>query len=251
MMEWLSTLGITQKQQKLYMYLLEHGSHTASELAGILGEQRTNIYLLAEDLEKNGLLERDASRPVVRFLATNPNRLQRLMTQKQHALAESATQLKKALPEMTGLYQINSAQPGLAYFEGIKGYSAALEDMIRSEQEVCVFGASNVSRARPDAWDVLQNKLQKRALAKVRTRILFEQALQESTDIHSRQRQRMQVRFWGDAVFDSEVAVYGSTVVLTTYDDKLSSLVIKNQSLANTLQSIFDTAWIAAKQKTS
>ena len=243
-MEWLKSLGLNDKQRKLYLYLLENGAVNASKIAQDLGEQRTNVYLITESLEQKGLVEKDESSPVVLFRATDPERLQRLMTEKQKQLAGSATELKRALPELKGLYHLNTASDGLAYFEGLKGYEAALEDMIRSKSEVCVFGASNVSGARPDAWSILQKKLGERSLAKVPTRILFEESLRETTDIASRKRQKMQVRFWGNSVFAGEVAIYGSTVVLTTYDEKLISLVIKNSDIAATMQAIFDTAWV-------
>lgn len=245
-MEWLKALGLNEKQQRLYLYLLENGAATASKLAQSVGEQRTNIYLITEVLEQKGLVEKDESRPVVEFRAANPENLQKLMMNRQKQLAGSAAELKRALPELQGLYHLNTAHDGMAYFEGLKGYEAALEDMIRSQYEVCVFGASNVSRARPDAWSILQNKLNKRALVKVRTRILFEEALKETTDIASRKRQRMEVRFWGCSVFAGEVAIYGNTIVLTTYDEKLISLVIKNSEIATTMRAIFDTAWQAA-----
>lgn len=250
MMESFKILGLTEKQQKLYLYVLEHGAMTASQLALELHEQRTNIYVLAEELEELGLVERNETQPVVRFAATNPARLQQLMVQKQQTLATTAAQLRKVLPDLQGMYQLSSHKPGFAYFEGLKGYTAALDDMVRSKKEVCVFAASDVSQARPDAWAVLQNKLSKRAHAKVDTRILFETSLREDTDIPSRERQRMRVRFWGDSVFEGEVAIYGHTVVLTTYDEKLVSLVIKNPAIAATMQAIFDTAWIAAEKPT-
>jgi hypothetical protein len=58
----------------------------------------------------------------------------------------------------------------------------------------------------------------------------------------------MEVRLWGGSVFAGEVAIYGNTVVLTTYDERLISLVIKNPDIATTMQTIFDTAWVAAVQ---
>lgn len=248
-MDWFTELGLNSKQQKLYLHVLEHGAQSASELADGLKEQRTNIYLIVEELEGHGLIVRNEDKPIARFEATNPNQLQKLMLSKQKRLANSASQMKKVLPELLGLYQLSNKSPGFAYFEGIKGYTAALEDMIRSHEEVCVFGASNVSRARPDAWKTLQEKLQKRAKAKISTRILFEDSLESTTDIESRKRQKMEVRFWGNAPFEGEVAIYGSTVVLTTYDESLTSLVIKNLAIAKTMQSIFDTAWNSADKK--
>ncbi|MEO8863345.1 MAG: hypothetical protein ABI354_03420 [Candidatus Saccharimonadales bacterium] len=61
----------------------------------------------------------------------------------------------------------------------------------------------------------------------------------------------MDVRFWGESVFEGEVAIYGPTVIMTTYDDKLISLVIKNSAIAATMQAIFDTAWLGAGEQPS
>lgn len=245
-MEWFKLLGLNDKQRNLYMYLLENGAVNASKIAKDLGEQRTNVYLLTEALQQKDLIEKDETSPVVLFRATNPDKLQKLMLAKQKQLAISAMELKKMLPELQGLYRLSTASDGLAHFEGLKGYEAALEDMVRFKSEICVFGASNVSRARPDAWKILQDKLNKRGFAKVPTRMLFEEELRSTTDIAAHNRQRMEVRFWGNSVFAGEVAIYGNTVVLTTYDEKLVSLVIKNQHIATTMRTIFDTAWVAA-----
>ncbi|MEO8863346.1 MAG: helix-turn-helix domain-containing protein [Candidatus Saccharimonadales bacterium] len=151
-MEWFERIGLNDKQKKLYLHLLENGALTASQLADELKEQRTNIYLITDELVALDLIERNTRQPVARFMAANPARLQQLIAKQQQDLAVSAKQLRKILPELQGRYVLSSQKPGFAYYEGIKGYGLALDDMIRSGQEVCVFGSSNVSVARPDAW---------------------------------------------------------------------------------------------------
>lgn len=233
------------------MHLLEHGAATASQLGRDLGEQRTNIYLLLDALIQVDLVEKDESTPVAQFRATNPQRLQELMTVEQHGLATSAAKMKRALPELLGLYHLNTAHEGMAYFEGLKGYEAALEDMNRATSEVCVFGATFIDDTRPDAWNILINKLEKRALAKVRTRILFETTRKTSNTLSVDRSpligRYMEARLWGNSYFEGEVALYDSVVVLTSYDEKLISLVIKNKAIAATFQAIFNTAWEQAE----
>ena len=87
-MEWLKTIGLSQKQQDLYLYLLRHGGLTATELSDALKEQRTNIYLLVDKLIEAGLIVRDESQSVVRFQPVSPNRLQKLMNARQKSIAE-------------------------------------------------------------------------------------------------------------------------------------------------------------------
>lgn len=250
-MDWLKALGLNQKQSILYQHLLTKGSATATELAHDLSEQRTNIYLLLDVLINLGLAEKDESLPVAHFKATNPSKLQELMTSRQKALATSSIQMKQALPELLGLYHLNTAYDGMAYFEGIRGYEAALEDMNKTKGEVCVFGATLLEEVRPDAWDVLIKKLQKRAIARIKTRILFEETRRTSSTLsvdHTPLLKRyMEARFWGNSIFTGEVAIYDNAVVLTSYDEKLVSLVIKNSAIATTFKAIFNTAWDSAK----
>lgn len=249
-MEWLNAVGLNKKQSLFYQYLLKTGASTASELAHDLGEQRTNIYLLADALINLGLVEKDDGHGVARFRATNPSRLQELMTARQKSLATSSSKMKQALPELLGLYYLNISQEGMAYFEGLKGYEAALDDMSKTKHEVCVFGATFLEEARPDAWSILMNKLHKRALARIKTRIIFEETRKSSktlsVDRSSSLKKYMEARFWGKSPFEGEVTIYDSAVVLTSYDEKLVSLVIKNKAISETMQAIFNTAWQSA-----
>lgn len=254
-MEWLSALGLNEKQSQTYRYLLEHGSLTASQLAKALGEQRTNIYLIVDALIAAGLVEKDESKPVAQFKVANPEKLQDLMTTQQRNLATSSVRMKQALPELLGLYHLNTAYDGMAYFEGLKGYEAALEEMNKISGEVCVFGASELEGVRPDAWAVLLKQLSKRAQLKIKTRILFETALMGPTrkesrlsvDVSPLLQRHMEARFWGNSPYEGEIALYDNAVVLTSYDEKLVSLVIKNNTIATTFKSVFNTAWEQAE----
>lgn len=251
-MDWFKDIGLSDKQTRLYMFLLENSAKTASEMARALGEQRTNVYVLVDELEQKGLVQRDQSAPVVRFVAANPTQVQRLLQQEQKRLADQAIQLRKAMPELLGLHQLASPKSGIAYFEGLKGYAAALDDQIRpNHKEVCVFGATELEENRSDAWEILIEKLQKRGRAGIKTRIIFEEALRTSTTLSSDYsallRRTMKTRFWGVSPFEGEIAIYGDTVVLTSYDEKLVSLVVRNKQIAATFQAIFDQAWHSAK----
>jgi hypothetical protein len=98
------------------------------------------------------------------------------------------------------------------------------------------------------------NKLQKRASARIKTRIIFEENIRTSQTLSVNRsvllQKYMEARFWGNSPFEGEVAIYDTAVVLTSYDEKLISLVIKNRAIASTFQAIFDTAWNHAGKAT-
>jgi sugar-specific transcriptional regulator TrmB len=250
-MEWFKILGLNEKQQAAYLYLLKNGAQSASDLARGLSEQRTNSYLIVEELVEKSLVEIDESQKVLRYRASNPEQLQKLMMDRQRHLAKQSSNLKQSLPDLVGMYHLTSSESGFAYFEGLGGYTTAMQDMINAKKEVCVFAASNALQDRPDVWDTLLRMLQKRAYAKIKTRIIYEESLKERVNISARTaeslKKSMEARFWGCSQFDGEVALYGNTTILTTYDEKLTSVVIKNKAITTTLQAIFDTAWASAK----
>lgn len=245
------SIGVNAKQGALYQFLLENGPQTASDIATGLSEQRTNVYLLVEHLTELGLVERDELQPVVRFKATDPAVISELISKRQRDLSSQFNALKSQLPELTGLFQLNVASEGMAYFEGITGYEATLDDMAKSGEHVRVFGASELGVHRPDARRILNMKLQKRALNKVKTDILLAKDLCDVTDLPGTPTSAgsafVETRFWGSESFGSgEISLYADTVVLTSYDEKLISLVLKNTSIAMIFRAIFDTAWNSA-----
>ena len=250
-MDWFQTIGLNKKQQAAYMYLLKNGARNATELAKGLGEQRTNIYLIVDELIADGLVEKDQSEKVLKYRATNPEQLQKLMMARQKHIASQTAELRQKLPDLMGLYHLTSSEAGMAYFEGLSGYEAALQDQIHAGEEVCVFAASNTLHDRPDAWEVLLKMLQKRGHAKVKSRILYEVAIKDRIDLsfrtHEIIKKTMEARFWGDALFDGEVAIYKNSVIFTVYDEKLTSILIKNKAITATMQAIFDTAWGSAE----
>ena len=82
--------------------------------------------------------------------------------------------------------------------------------------------------------------------------MIVDLSLKNRMIVEDLRRKNIELRFWGENIFESEVAVYGSTVIMTTYDDKLISIVIKNPSIAATLRAIFDSAWeMTNSQKSS
>jgi sugar-specific transcriptional regulator TrmB len=251
-MDWFKSIGLNDKQQAAYLYLLKNGVKSASELAKGLGEQRTNSYLIVEELLSKGLVEIDHASKVIRYRAASPDQLQSLMTARQRHIATQALELKKSLPDLNGLYQLTSSESGIAYFEGLKGYTDALEDQIQAGAEVCVFAASELLFDRPDAWEVLLKMLQKRGYAKIKSRILYETAIKERIDLSFRTseiiKKTMEAKFWGNSLFDGEVAIYKNSVIFTVYDEKLTSILIKNSAVVKTMQTIFNTAWAQAEE---
>jgi sugar-specific transcriptional regulator TrmB len=58
MIEKLQSLGMNEKEAKVYLYLVEYGISGASEIAKHLGFPKSTVNFLADTLWKNGYLSK-------------------------------------------------------------------------------------------------------------------------------------------------------------------------------------------------
>ncbi len=246
MQDILKDLGLRDKEAKCYVVLLENGRTTAAMLAKQIGETRTNTYMILENLDKVGLVETDESQAVRRYRATEPANLKRLLMNRQHELKQANTTLNQALPKLQSLYNLGQLKPGVVYLEGLDGLRAALDDMARSKETARIIPSGD-SPHIPEAWDILQSGVNKRAKLGVKSKIIFPESLRTSLEFERLKKQGMTIRFWGEREYPGEFVVYGDKCLFTTYKPRVINTILTDAVIAQTLRMLFDDIWEKAK----
>lgn len=241
----LQKLGLNEKETQFYLYLLREGYKTGAELAKELSENRTNAYMVLNKLAELGLVEVDEARTVRHYQATNPENLKNIVVRRQQQLRQAQSSLSGVLPELISLFNLNQHKPGVVYFEGLEGYKTFQEDIARSDPPIDVI-ASNVVPENQDAWQELQKAVQKRNARGAQARIIFHNDARNWLDVGAFTTNGYEVRFWGDAPLEGEIAIYGSKVGLTAYQPALITTVITNDIIAGTFQILFEQIWGSA-----
>src|SRR5688500_13070795 len=98
MEEIFTKIGLTAKETRIYLILLESGSQTAAELARASGEKRTNIYMLLEGLQQKGVVIASDEQPIRGYSACDPAKLMQVLQAEQERHDQAAAALKAALP---------------------------------------------------------------------------------------------------------------------------------------------------------
>lgn len=124
--EQLQQLGLSDKQITLYLALLELGQAKASDLAKRTGFKRPSVYDMLNNLVQRGLITCSIQGKRQFFQAENPRTL--LEIPKKMDLG-----LRKILPELQEMYNRNTQQPHLQYYEGVDGIRRICEDMLSSD----------------------------------------------------------------------------------------------------------------------
>lgn len=246
MNEVLEQLGLNEKEAKLYLVLIEQGPLSAADLAKHAHETRTNTYMILERLQEMGLVSEDASK-VKQFIAAEPQKLQRIVVDKQESLKAVNAQLRAVLPDLSSKYRLAHHKPGVIYREGIDGLRESFEDMTRTGKEILVF-ASDVTPQNPSAYSVIRKSLEKRKSRGVTSRVLLHEDGRKYDDIEEWPKSRNQnVRFIGESPYEGEVAIYGNKCTFTVYKPQIIVTTVTNDVIAETMRTVFENLWCKAK----
>lgn len=238
----LTQLGLNAKEAKFYIFLLEEGKLSASEIAKSLNESRTNTYMVLERLISEDLVVVSDKTAVKQYGAADPEKLKTLVVRQQQKLKQSQVALSGVLPQLTSTYQLGQHKPGVAYFEGLEGYRVFQENISKSDPPIDVL-ASNVVPENKEAFDALQKAVQKRLKKGTKARIIFHEDAKNWLDIKKFELDGYEVRFWGDKPLVGEFVIFGNKVGLTAYQPVVMTTVITNVIISDTFRTIFEQIW--------
>lgn len=110
----LQKLGMTNKEVRVYLKLLELGSSAVSILAKKLNENRTSTYSLLQSMQNKGLVSYLTKNKIKYFVAGDPGIL-------INQYSQSAKGLKALLPQLLAINNQYGQKPKITFYEGVSG----------------------------------------------------------------------------------------------------------------------------------
>jgi len=126
--EVIENVGLSEKEAKTYLALLELGTSTIKPIATRAGIKRTAIYYFIDRLVSMGLITQNEIRGRMRYNAVNPERLFEIQQ-------ERTQKLSAYLPELQALFNTNPQKPRITYFEGPEQMKNILWEEIGCKKE--------------------------------------------------------------------------------------------------------------------
>ena len=131
----LKQLGLSDKEAKVYLAVLELGPSTATQIAQKAEINRPTAYVQIENLMKLGLMNSHEKGKKTYFVAEPPERLQELVRKNQTEIEERGRRLKEILPELQVLFDSAEERPKVRFYEGKEGLKAINEDVFRIKKQ--------------------------------------------------------------------------------------------------------------------
>lgn len=234
----LEVYGLTDKESRVYVSLLKHGTASLQIIAGPLPYPRTTVYNTLQYLKEKGLVSTIKKGRATQFQAADPARLLDILDKK-------ATLIRSVLPDLESLYR-SADSSRVQLYEGRKGIFAILSDVFSQKRQVCYFGSYSLSKKM---LDFLPEHFRSLRLDRhIPARIVIDPYKEERFQLASYRRITKMRYNRSLQDFPLMVFIYGQNVAFYTLQGTVMGMIIENKQTARAMQMVFETYWTAGKE---
>lgn len=235
----LETIGLSDKEARVYLAALELGPSTAQLLAAKATVNRPTAYIMIESLTKRGLMSSVQKGGKRFFSAAAPEQLLELTAAQRKDLQKKEDVAREILPDLLR-FASGKEKPSVRVFEGDDVWTSLQRDMLATKAGE----AFDVSTAAPAC---LRGELREDILANYRVSAL-RSAATEGDDASKKQSSRVEMRTMnaGSLPIDGEVVMYGTKVILISPGSQGTSILIDDIKISATMHAMFTALWSAA-----
>jgi sugar-specific transcriptional regulator TrmB len=246
MIETLLKFGLSYKEAKLYVALLEIGSSVVSDIAKKTDMNRSTTYVLLESLVQRGLISISEKNSIKVYTPSPPDRLVQYLQEHVKKYTELIGVAQSLLPELRSMYTGTGPKPRVQYYEGGEGIKTAYEDTLTSTEPIRAFASiNNMHEALPDYFP---DYYLRRASKGINIRAIFPDTPEARERIKSNaQENRESMLVPTDRyAFSPEINIYDNKVSFFSWIERFA-LVVESRELADALKKAFDLSWLGAQ----
>lgn len=237
----LHSLGFNEKEIRVYLTLLSGGPSSVRKLAKDTGINRGTVYEVLKSLQEESLAGMYQKHKKQFFLAEDPEKLVEVIERKERSVSSLKRELAEALPELRSLFAHGGAKPTVKYYEGLKGFTIILNDVLRtmSEQPDKTYRAYSSIALRDYLYREFPHFTKERIARRLHVRVI---AIGAGGDDQPLAERRWLSDKKGSPTYS---IIYGPKVAFLSLGRNESPLgiLIEDADVAETERMIFDRVW--------
>lgn len=236
----LQNIGLSSKEAKIYLALLDLGEALPSTIAKKAAIKRPTTYLILDQLLDKGLVTKIKKKGYSHFQPINPHSLLEDQYQRFH-------DLETILPELLEKRDRYAVQPDVAFYEGRKGLIRIMEDTLTSSGDILTWMDASLA-----AGTVLKDyyptyiKKKKQKNIWVRGIFTYDQEALKFKKSGPEELREVYLIPKKEFPFKNEINIYNDKVAIISHEDQMG-VIIRNQNIADTQRSIFKLGLRSAK----
>ncbi len=237
----LKQFGLSEKEIKVYLSLIEAGPTSVRKLAEKSGVNRGTTYDILKSLREMGLASYYHKDTKQFFVAEEPSRLIDALEQKSQNLEKVKASLLEAIPQLKSLYGKADDKPVVKYYEGNQGIKSVLTDVLESvkENNEDLYSVFSSSAIRPHLYKAYPTYTKQRVKKNIKVNAIAighpgtEAELAEFKSLTSKE---------GPPTY---TLIYAGKVAMISVnsEEKPLGLIIEDQAIYKTQKELFDFIW--------
>lgn len=232
----LNEYGLDEKETKVYLYLLEHGTSSAHDISKFTSVLRQTAYDTLSKLAKKGLISETVINKKTNYAASEPEAL-------LYTLKEKEKLISGFMKDMKDLQNKNSMETITRQFTGIKGIKTLYEDFLKAK--------TPIKTIQPDIPEKLlkeyfvENFSIKRIEKNIPMLILKEKISTEfQKSINTNKKKLREVRLSNELKdVETHIVIYDNKVVFLDYRNTPIATLIENEHFKSTQEILFNNIW--------
>lgn len=237
--KFLTELGFSKNESKVYCALLKIGLSTASEISSATSIHRTNIYDCLERLLDKGLVSYIHKEGKKQYQAANPDKIRDLLREKEQKFSE-------VLPQMIRLKKSAVNQELVEIYRGMKAVKMNLQSFLKEKGPILVYGIPKIALGLMEDFILIYHK--KRILKKVVMKHIYD----EDATKRIEQLNKMPYTYakYLPRMKDSPVStnICGNEILFILWSENPYIIKIKNKEIASSYKNYFDLLWRISKK---
>lgn len=233
----LESLGLDEKEAKVYVAALEVGKGTAQEIAAKAGISRPTTYFVLERLMKRGLMGTANEEKHQRFLPEDPSRILDLLSEEQAVLERKREKARDLVRELQSVSAAKTNEPIVKYYLGKEGILRMARSVLATKEGEEMWTAYSEDSVQQYLTPEERSRLiQKRVGAKMTSHSIY--ATETGEPIPGKNGKCVSEK---EYPLPADIAVFEDKVRITSFRDEVG-IVIRNATVAKTLRSLLKLA---------
>lgn len=239
----LKKLGLSEKEIRVYLALLELGEATVQKISQKSKVNRATTYVILEGLAKKNLVSEIEKEGKTLYGAQDPEFLFNLFKFQEREIKEKETEFRKVLPELKAIFNLAPQKPKVRFFEGKEGLKSIQEDFLKEKNaEIDEFYSSD------DIHNIfspaeLEEFKKRRIGQKIKSRAFYTRdagpfGVKDISPLSELKYMRQD-----QYPLNVDILIYNNKIALISLKEPLMGVIVENKDLASALRSIFKMLW--------
>lgn len=236
---FLIEIGLSEKEAKIYVFLLSVDNANASEISKKTKINRTTIYPVMDSLVETGLAEEVVKNDKNLFRALSPEKIETFIENQKIKLYEKSKVAKSMIPKFRAIYRGDKERAIVEYYDGkeevLKSAKAMVSGQLSKEQMYIIYPRDEVEKnfSEKDLKSVKDERI-KRGI-KVSS-IYTHLDNKEYSSLLTKDRIKLDQKKYP---IKSEIGVYGDNVRIHIFGKTPGTIFIKSGDVAETIKTMF------------